>query len=192
MFQLERQYIVFIAAAAAAFGALIGLYYYNPFQQSEGEENGSNPDVIKARKGQEVFVRYSPTVVKMIQDLPNKNAMEVEVSSELQVTNLAGLRGEIRYTDMEITYVEDGEVETINENDFKTIAYRFYPDKGNKTSYVYENVDFVAKAVDSQVIVAVKPLSTATVGEQYSVRLILDTGGIVNYAIGEKMIEIIP
>jgi hypothetical protein len=187
---LERQHFVFIAAAAAAFAALIGLAYYNPFQQSEGDENDS--DVIKVRKGDQVFVRYSPSVVKMIQDLPNRNTVEVEVSSELQVTNLAGLRGEIRYTDMEITFVDDGEVETINDDDFKTIEYRFFPDTGNRTSYVYENVDFIADSTDSQVIVTVKPLSTTKVGELYTVRLLLHTGGAVDYAIGEKTIEIIP
>lgn len=187
---MERQYIIFIIAAGAAFAALIGLAYFNPFQQSEGEEN-DNPNVINARKGQEVHVRYSPAVVKMIQDLPNKNTVEVEVSSELQVTNLAGLRGEIRYADIEITYVEKDEVETISGDNFKTIEYRWLPDAGNKTSYVYENVDYIAKATDSQVIVTVKPLSTAKVGEEYTVRLVLHTGGIVSYEIGEKTIKIV-
>jgi hypothetical protein len=187
---LERQHYVFIAAAAAAFAALVVFGLYNPFQQSEGDDNAS--DVIKAKKGQEVFVRYSPTVVKMIQDLPNKNSLEVEVSSELQVTNLAGLRGEIRYPDMEITYVQGGKVETINDDDFKTIEYRFYPDRDNKTKYIYENVDFIAKAQDSQVIVAVKPLSSAEVGEQYTVRMVLHTGGVVGYQINEKIIELVP
>jgi hypothetical protein len=46
---LERQYIVFIIAVGAAFAALIGFAFYNPFQQSEGEEN-SSADVIKVKK----------------------------------------------------------------------------------------------------------------------------------------------
>ena len=186
---MERQYLVFIVAAAVGFAALIGFAFYNPFQQSEGEDG---PDVIKAKKGEQVFVRYSSAVVKMIQDLPSRGSAEVEVSSELQVTNLAGLNGEIRYSKMEITYVEKGQEETIDEKDFNTIEYRFFPDTGNKTSYVYENVDYIAKATNSQVIVAIRPLSTAEVGEQYTVRLLLHTGGIVNYAIGEKIIEIVP
>jgi hypothetical protein len=190
--QLERQYLVFIVAAAAGFAALIVFGFFNPLQQSEGDEDGNGSDVIKARKGEQVFLRYSPAVVKLIQDLPNRNTVEVEVSSELHSTNLAGLGGEIRYTDMEITYVEDGQEETIDAKDFNTIEYRFFPDTGNKTRYVYENVDYIAKTTESQVIVAVRPLSTAEVGEQYTVRLLLHTGGIVNYAIGEKIIEIVP
>jgi hypothetical protein len=53
-------------------------------------------------------------------------------------------------------------------------------------------VDFIADSTDSQVIVTVKPLSTAKVGELYTVRFLLHTGGAVDYAIGEKTIEIIP
>lgn len=83
-------------------------------------------------------------------------------------------------------------METINDNDFKTIEYRFLPDAGNRTRYVYENVDFIANSADSQVIVTVKPLSSAKVGELYTVKLFLRTGGVVDYAIGEKTIEIIP
>jgi hypothetical protein len=188
---LERQHIIFIIAAGAAFAALIGLAYFNPFQQTEGDENES-PDVLKVKKGSQVNVRYSSSVVRMIQDLPNKNALEIEVSSELQVTNLAGLRGEVRYSDMEITYVQDGEVETINEDDFKTIEYRFFPDRGNTTKYLYENVDYIAKATDSQLVVTVKPLSSAKVGERYTVGLIMHTGSIVGYSINDKVIEIVP
>jgi hypothetical protein len=188
---LERQYKIFIAAAGAVFAVLIVLGFYNPLQQSGADDSGNAPDVIKAKKGQQVFVRYSSTVVKMMQNLPNKNSVEVEVSSELQVTNLAGLNGEIRYPNMEITYVRDGKEETVNEKDFKTMAYRFFPDIGNKTKYVYENVDYFANADNSQVVVTVKPLSTAKVGEHYTVKMDLHTGGIVNYGIGEKTIEIV-
>jgi hypothetical protein len=186
---LERQYVIFAAAAAAAFAALIVFGLFNPLQQSEGDDG---PSVIKAKKGEQVFVRYSPSVVKMIQDLPMINSVEVEVSSELQNTNLAGLGGQIRYDDMEITYIQNGKVENVNDNDFKTIEYRFFPDSGNKTKYVYENVQFVANSVDSQVIVAVKPLSSAKVGEHYTVNLVLRTGGAVDYQIAEKTIEVVP
>lgn len=189
---MERQYIVFIIAAGAAFAALIGFAFYNPFQQSEGEENENGSDVIKVKKGQTAYVRYSSSVVKMIQDLPNKNTVEVEVSSELQVTNLAGLNGEIRYSKMDIKWIDDGKEETISEEDFKTIEYRFLPDSGNTTSYVYENADYIAKATSAQVIVAVKPLSTAKIGEQYNVKLLMHTGGVVSYAIDDKIIEIVP
>jgi hypothetical protein len=51
---------------------------------------------------------------------------------------------------MEIIYVEDGEVETINDDDyFDTIEYRFNPDTGNKTRYVYENADFTTRSKDA-------------------------------------------
>jgi hypothetical protein len=188
---LERQYIIFIAVAGAAFAALIVLAFYNPLQQSGGD-GGNASDVIKAKKGQQVFVKYSSTVVSMIQNLPDTNSLELDVSSELQVTNLAGLNGEIRYPNMEITYVQKGKEETVSEKDFKTIEYRFFPDIGNKTKYVYENVDYIAKADNTQVVVTVKPLSSAKVGEHYTVKMVLHTGGIVNYGIGEKTIEIVP
>jgi hypothetical protein len=184
---LERQYLAVIIAVAVAFSALVGFSFYNPFQQSEGDTT----DVIKAKKGELVYVRYSPAVVKMIQDLPNGGSAEVEVSSELQVTNLAGLSGEIRYSKMEITYVQNGEVETIDEDDFSTVEYRFRPDTGNTTSYVYDNIDFIARSTESQVIVAVRPLPSADVGDRYTVKLLLNTGGVVNYAITDKIIEIV-
>jgi hypothetical protein len=184
---LERQYIVFSAAAAGAFAVLILLAFYNPLQASEGD----SPDLIKAKKGEETYVRYSPAVIKLIQDLPNKNSVEVEVSSELQVTNFAGLSGQVRYTDMEITYVDDGVVKTINDDDFGSIEYRFRPDTGNKTTYVYENADFLASSQDAQLIVAIEPLSSAKVGDHYTVKLVLHTGGLVSYAIDEKVIEIV-
>ena len=186
---MERQYVIFAAIAAAAFAALIFFGLFNPLQQSEGG-NDEGPSVIKAKRGEQVFIRYSPSVVKMIQDLPNKNSVEVQMSSELQNTNFAGIGGQVRYSDMEITYVQKGKVETVNDNDFKTIEYRFFPDSGNKTKYVYENVDFTANSADSQVIVAVKPLSSAKVGEHYTVNLVLRTGGVVDYQIAEKTIEI--
>lgn len=188
---MERQHIIFVAAAAGGFAVLIALAYFNPFQPSEAGENGNSSDVIKARRGEQVFVRYSSNVVKLIQDLPSRNALELEVSSELQVNNLAGLRGELRYTDMEITYVQGGVIESIDDNDFKTIEYRFLPDAGNKTKYLYDNVDYIVTQQDSQVIVSVMPLSSAKVGEQYTVKLALHTGGVIGYAIDDKIIEIV-
>jgi hypothetical protein len=66
------------------------LAFYNPLQQSEGDENGGGSDVVKAKKREQAFVRYSPAVVKMIQDLPNKNTLEVEVSSKLSILRAKG------------------------------------------------------------------------------------------------------
>lgn len=189
---MERQYIVFIAAAAAVFGALVVFGLFNPLQQSEGDTTDTGNETIKVRKGETAFVRYSPAVVKLLQDLPNSNEVEVRVSSELHVVNFAGLNGEVRYPEMNIKWIEDGEEETINEKDFRTIEYRFLPDKGNTTSYVYEDVDYIAKATNAQLVVSVKPLSTASVGHKYNVELILHTGGVVSYAVNDKIIEIVP
>jgi len=190
---LERQYLIFIVVAGAAFTALIGLAYFNPFQSSSGEDDDNpNSDTIKVKKGQTAVVRYSSAVVKMIQDLPNNNDVEIKVSSELQVVNFAGLNGQVTYPDMTIKWIQDGEQESISKDKFKTVEYRFFPDKGNTTSYVYENVDYIAKTTDAQVIVSVKPLSTAKVGEEYVVKLIMHTGGTVGYAIDDKIIEIVP
>lgn len=189
---MERQYIVFIAAAAGVFAALVVFGLFNPLQQSEGDAPDTGNETIKVKKGGTAFVRYSPAVVKLMQDLPNNNEVEVRVSSELQVVNFAGLNGEVRYPEMNIKWIEDGEEETISEKDFKTIEYRFLPDKGNTTSYVYEDVDYIAKATNAQLVVAVKPLSTASVGDKYNVELVMHTGGIVSYAISDKIIEIVP
>ena len=189
---MERQHIIFAAVAAAAFAALIVFANYNPLRQSNGNDNGGVSDVIKAKKGQEVFIRYSAALINRIQSLPTKNSVEVEVSSELHNSRLAGIRGNLTYSDMTITFVRGGEKETITDEIFKTIEYRFLPDAGNKTSYVYENVRYVAQSQDSQVVLAVKPLSTAKVGEHYTVKLILHTGGIVDYKVSERVIEIIP
>jgi hypothetical protein len=187
LLSLEREHFIFIAVAAAAFAALLLFAFYNPFQQTESDKG-----LIKVKKGDQAYVRYSSAVVKRIQDLPDKNSVEVEVSSELQVTNLGGLNGEVRYTDMTITWAEEGEEKNINDDDFKSIEYRFLPDIGNKTRYVYENADYITKADGSQLIVAIKPLSSAKVGEQYTVSLILHTGGLVDYQIAEKIVEVVP
>ncbi|MGI0013564.1 MAG: hypothetical protein ACREBU_09010 [Nitrososphaera sp.] len=189
---MERQYLIFIVAAAAVFGALVvvGLYF-NPLQTEGKSDNGtSDPNTIKAKVGKEVYVRYSSNVVKMIQNLPQKNSLELKASSELLNTNLAGLRGEVRYTDMTIKFVQNGEEESVTDDEFKTIAYRFLPDPGNQTVYTYENVEFRAQTTDSQLIATFVPLSTAEVGQKYTVKLILDAG-IINYAIEDRVIEIV-
>jgi hypothetical protein len=185
--KLERQHIVFIAAAATAFAILIGLAYYNPFQQLIGDDSS----VTKVRKGEVVNIRYSSNVGKMIHDLPARNALEAKVSSELLVTNVAGIGGEFRYNDMTITYVQDGKEETVTPEEFRTIEYRFFPDRGNTTKYLFENVDYIAKTDNNQLIVSVKPLSNAKVGERYIVGLTLHTGNPIGYSIGNKVIEII-
>jgi hypothetical protein len=186
---LERQHYIFIGAASAAFAALIVFGLFNPLQLTEGDENGD--EVITAKKEQTTFVRYSPTVSKMIQDLPNNNEVEIEVSSEIQVVNFAGLRGEIRYPEMTIYWVDDGKEESVTDDEFSSIEYRFLPDRGNKTRYVYDNVDYIAKASDAQVLVAIKPLSTAKTGGEYTIRMVLHTGGAVDYEIAEKTIRVV-
>ena len=86
---MERQYKIFLVAAAAIFGGLVifGLYFFPMIKASEGDKDDS---VINARVGQKVTIRYSDTVVKMIQNLPAKNALEIKTSSELHNTDLAG------------------------------------------------------------------------------------------------------
>ncbi|MGI0014905.1 MAG: hypothetical protein ACREBU_15905, partial [Nitrososphaera sp.] len=76
------------------------------------------------------------------------------------------------------------------DDEFKTIAYRFLPDAGNQTVYTYENVEFRAQTTDSQLIATFVPLSTAEVGQKYTVKLILDAG-IINYGIEDRVIEIV-
>jgi hypothetical protein len=189
---LERQHLVFIAAAGTVFAALIivGLYF-NPLKSQGTGNTGSNDNIIKARIGQPVNVKYSSTTVKRIQDLPTNNKLRVQVSSELQSTNLAGLGGEIRYSGMSITFVQKGKQETVTENQFKTIEYRFLPDPGNTTKYVYQDIRFVASSPTPQLVVTVVPLTSAKVGERYTVDLIGNTGGVLSYGYGQKTIEII-
>lgn len=188
---MERKYVLIIVGVAAALGAIVivGLFF-NPMQ-TQGENTGSN-NAIKAKVGQQVYIRYSSNVIAQIQNLPSRNNVTVEVSSELHNTNLAGLRGEVRYTQYVISYVQNGKGETVTDDVFPTIEYRFSPDAGNKTTYSYENVRFVATAEDPQLIVSVVPLKAAEVGERYTVKLIMDGGGPVKYAIAEKVIEIVP
>jgi hypothetical protein len=194
---LERQHIVFIAAAAAIFGALIvvGLFF-SPLKSDNSvagsNNNGSNdPNVIQARIGYRIDIRYSSTVVGLIEKLPSRNNLTLEVSSQLHNTNLAGLKGEIRYTDELITYVQNGEKKTVKGDDFSSVQYRFAPDKGNMTTYNYQNVEYRSTGDNSQLVASFTPLPSAKVGDRYIVKLVLDAGTI-NYAIGEKTIEIVP
>ena len=194
---MERQHIVFIAAAAAVFGALIvvGLFF-NPLKSGNsvaGSNNNSNdPNVITARIGHRVDIRYSSSVVGLIEKLPSRNNLTLEVSSQLHNTNLAGLGGEIRYSNEIITYVQNGEEKSVAGDDFKSIEYKFAPDTGNKTTYTYENVEYRPTGDTSQLVTSFVPLPSAKVGDKYTVKIILDTGGIINYAVGEKTIEIVP
>ena len=187
---MERQHLIFISAAAAVFAILIVFAFYNPLQWLQAEEEEES-EVIKIRKGEQANIQYSPQTVRRIQDLPDRNRVEVEVSSELHVDNFAGLRGEVRYSDMSVTFVRRGEVETVSADEFRSIEYRFLPDAGNTTTYAYENMDFVARSTDSRLVVTVESLNTADVGDRYTVKLYLRTGGLVDFAIAEKIVEII-
>ena len=188
--------MIFISAAAVIFGALIIVgVFFNPLKGSSsvaGNSSNSTDDVIKTKVGKRVDIRYSSSVIGIIQKLPSKNNLTLEISSELHNTALLGLRGEIRYTDEIITYVQDSKVKTVTDDGFKNIEYKFLPDAGNKTTYTYENVQFVSTGQDNQMIASFIPLSTAHVGERYTIKMSLDTGGPVNYAFGEKTIEIVP
>lgn len=186
---LERQYISFIAVAGAAFAALIvvGLFF-NPLQAQP--EDPDDAGITEAEIGKATYVRYSAGVVKLVQDLPEKNILRIEAPSELLNTNLGGLRGEFRYTEMEIEYVQNGKVEEISETDFKTIQYRFLPDAGNVTSYTYRNVDFIAQATNAELIATFVPLSTARAGQEYPVKIILE-GGPVDIGVEEKIVKVV-
>jgi hypothetical protein len=188
-FLLERQHFIFISAAAAAFAILLVFAFYNPLQGLQAEPEGS--EVIKVKKGEEVNITYSPQTVRRVQDLPDRNRVDIQVSSELHVDNFAGLRGEIRYSDMSVTFVRRGEVETVSADEFRSIEYRFLPDAGNRTTYSYEDVEFIAQSEESRIVVTVEPLNTAKVGDQYTIKLYLRTGTAVDFAIAEKTVEII-
>ncbi len=185
---LERQYLIFIVAAAAGFAALlvVGLFF-NPLQATPVDIDSG---VTKAEIGKTAYVRYSYDVIRLVQGLPVKNILRVEAPSELLSTNLAGLKGEIRYSEMTIRFVQNGKAEEISEKDFKTIQYRFFPDPGNVTSYTYENVEFRALTTSSELVASFVPLSTAKVGQQYPVKMVLE-GGPVDIGILEKIIEVV-
>lgn len=184
---MERQYIVFIAAAGAGFAALliVGLYF-NPLRAEPEDDTG----VFEAKIGKAAYVRYSGNVIGLVQNLPDKNILRIEAPAELLNTNLAGLKGEFRYTDMTIKYVQNGEQEEISQRDFKTIQYRFLPDAGNMTSYTYRNVDFIAQATSAELIATFVPQSTAKVGDEYAVKIVLE-GGPVDIGIAEKTVRIV-
>jgi len=192
--------MVFIVAAAAIFGALIVVgVFFNPLKSnssiagnsSNNTNTNNDPNIIKARIGYKLNIRYSSNVVSLIEKLPSRNNLTLEVSSPLHNTDLAGLNGEINYTGESITYVQNGEERTISGNDFSNIQYRFAPDKGNMTTYSYQNVKYTTSGDNNQLVASFMPLPSAKVGDRYTVKLLLDAG-IVNYSIGEKTIEIVP
>ena len=189
---MERQYKIVTIVIAGLFAALIVAGLYIRPMLSEAESSGTSNEVIKAKIGQTVNIRYSNAVAEMIQNLPDRNNVTVITSSELHNTDLAGLRGQLRYADMVITYVQNGDVESVTDDAFSSIEYKFRPDRGNETRYAYENAQFTGLRDDSQLVATVTPLKSAKVGEHYTVELRLETGGNVNYAIGEKTIEIVP
>lgn len=187
---MERQYIIFIAAAAAAFAALmvVGLFF-NPLK-AEQESTEKESGVFIAELGDTAYVRYSAGTIRLVQNLPDKNILRIEGPSEVLNTNLAGLKGEFRYTDMTIEYVQNGKVEEISEKDFRTIQYRFLPDAGNVTSYTYRNVDFIAQAKSAELVAAFQALSTAKIGQNYPVKIVLE-GGPVDIGIEEKTVRFV-
>lgn len=187
---LERQYLIFIAAAGAGFAALIIFgVFINPLQAAP-EPPSVDSDVIEAKIGKTAYVRYGSGTIEQIQSLPDKNILRIEASSELMNTDLAGLRGDFRHTSMTIDYVQNGQHEKVDEKEFQTVQYRFLPDAGNMTSYTYRNVEFNIHATSAQLIASFVPLSTAKVGDEYSVRIILE-GGPVDIGIAEKKIRIV-
>ncbi len=185
---MERQYLIFISAAAAGFAALVvvGLFF-NPLQAAEGPKDSK---IIEAEIGKTAYVRYSSGVIGLVQGLPEKNILRIEAPSELLSTNLGGLKGELRYNGMTISYVQNGEQKEIEEKDFKTVQYGFLPDAGNMTSYTYRNVDFTAHATSAELIASFIPLDTAKVGDEYPVKIVLE-GGPVDLGINEKIIRIV-
>lgn len=186
---MERQYVIFIIAAGASFAALlvIGLFF-NPLQAQP--EDSDEDGIIEAEIGKAADVRYSSGFIRQIQNLPDKNILRIEAPSELLNTNLGGVKGELRYSEMTIKYFQNGKLEQVSERDFETIQYRFLPDAGNVTSYTYRNVDFLAQATSAELIATFVPLSTAEVGREYPVKIILE-GGPVDIGIQEKIIKIV-
>ena len=187
---MERQYLIFIIAVAVGFSALLIVgFFFNPLKAAP-QDSSTDSGNIQAKIGKTVYVHYSSGTIGLVQKLPEKNQLRIEAPSELLNTNLAGLKGEVRYTDMTITYVQGGKQETINEKDFKSVVYKFLPDAGNVTSYTYDNVKVNTLAQSSEIIVSFVPLSTAQVGQQYPVKMILK-GEPVDIAIDPKIVEIV-
>lgn len=181
--------MIFIIAAGVGFAALliVGLFF-NPLSAKPADSVDGK--FIEATLGKPVYVRYSSGVVSLVQKLPDKNLVRIEAPSQLLNTNLAGLKGEIRYSEMNISYVQNGKVEEVAEKDFKTIQYRFLPDPGNVTKYFYSNVEFNALATSSEIVATFVPLSTAKVGEEYPVKMVLE-GGPVDIGIDEKIVKMV-
>jgi hypothetical protein len=187
---LERQYLIFIAVAGAGFAALLLVGLFVIPLQAAPEVPAVDRDVIEAEVGKLAYVRYGSVAISQIQNLPDKNILRIEASSELFNTGLAGLKGDFRHTSMTIDYVQNGKNETVDEKDFDSIQFRFLPDAGNVTSYTYRNVQFNAQATSAQLIASFIPLSTAKVGEEYSVKIFLE-GGPADIGIGEKKVRIV-
>lgn len=188
---MERQYIIFSIAAAAIFGAIALLWLFNistTGASSGGEDDDKN--VIEARIGKKVYVRYSSAVIDLINKLPNKNSLILTSSSELHNTGLGGLEGELRYGDVSLSYTQNGKVRNETAETFKSIEYRFLPDAGTNSTYTYENVKFDAETNKSQLVATFVPLSTAKVGEKYTVKLYLE-GGAVDYSVNDRVIKIV-
>ena len=184
---MERQYIIFGAVAAAIFGALALLWFFDiPLSGATGAEE----NVIEAHIGKRVYIRYSPTVIDLIQKLPSKNHLILTSSSELHNTNLAGLNGEARFGEVSMSYTQNGKVRNETAETFSSVEFRFLPDPGTNSTYTYENVKYFAETEDSQLIATFVPLSTAKVGETYTVKLLLD-GGAVDYAVNDRLIKIV-
>ena len=187
---MERQYLIFIAVAGAGFAALLIIGLFVIPLQAAPETPAVDRDIIEAEIGKMAYVRYGSGTISQIQNLPDKNILRIEASSELRNTDLAALRGEFRHTSMTIDYVQNGKNETVDEKDFDSIKFRFLPDAGNVTSYTYRNVEFNALATSAQLIASFVPLDTAKVGDEYSVKIILE-GGPVDVGIAEKKIRIV-
>jgi|GEM_PF-3040575 len=187
---LERQYLIFIIAAGAGFAAIliVGLFF-NPLHAAPDNSN-SDTGVVEAKIGKTAYVRYSFGVISLIQDLPEKNLLRIEAPSELLNTDLAGLRGEFRHTSVTISYVQNGKLKEIDEKDFKTVQFRFLPDAGNMTSYTYRNVEYNEQATNAELLASFVPLSTAKVGQEYPVKIILE-GGPTDIGVEEKIIKIV-
>jgi hypothetical protein len=86
--------------------------------------------------------------------------------------------------------VQNGKREVVDEKDFGSVQYRFLPDAGNMTSYTYRNVDFNVQATSAQLIASFVPLSTAKVGQEYPVKIILE-GGPLDIGIEEKIVKFV-
>ena len=79
---MERQYLIFIAAAGAGFAALLifGLFI-NPLQAAP-DNSSADTRVVEAEIGKTAYVRYSSGVIGLVQKLPEKNLLGTITSSQ--------------------------------------------------------------------------------------------------------------